>query len=106
MNELIVLTTVPSRELGTQIADAVVGEALAACVNVVGPIESTYRWQGALCRDPEYLLVIKTTRAAYAQLEARIAALHTYDVPEIVALPIACGSAAYLAWLRAGVSEP
>ena len=98
--ELIVFVTVPSREAGEQIAEAVVGEQLAACVNVIGPIRSIYRWQGELCRDDEHLLLIKTTRTRYAALEARVTALHSYDVPEVIALPIEMGSGAYLEWIR------
>ena len=71
-DELIVFVTVPSREDGERIAETLVGEQLAACVNVVGPIRSIYRWQGEICRDDEHLLLIKTTRARYAALEARV----------------------------------
>jgi len=102
--ELVVLVTVPSREDGERIAEAVVGAALAACVNLVGPIRSIYRWQGAVSRDDEHLLLIKTTRQRYAALEARIKALHSYDVPEVIALPIEMGSAAYLEWLKKSVT--
>ena len=97
--QLIVFVTVPSRDDGERIAAALVGEQLAACVNVVGPIHSIYRWQGAVQRDEEHLLLIKTTRAQYPGLEARVQALHTYELPEIVAVPIERGSAAYLAWI-------
>jgi periplasmic divalent cation tolerance protein len=102
--ELVVLVTVPSRDDGERIAEALVGEALAACVNVVGPIRSIYRWQGEICRDDEHLLLIKTTRARYAELESRVKALHSYDVPEVVALPIEVGSAQYLDWLKNSVT--
>ncbi len=98
---LLVLCTVASHADGERLAEALGGETLAACVNLVGPIHSIYRWQGALSRDDEYLLLIKTTRRRYASLEARLRALHTYDVPEIIALPIERGSAPYLAWLAA-----
>ena len=104
--ELIVLVTVPARADGERIAEALVVEQLAACVNIVGPIRSIYRWQGEINRDDEHLLLIKTTRARYVELEARVRALHTYEVPEVVALPIEMGSAAYLEWLRAMTGEP
>lgn len=97
---LVVLVTVPSRADGERIAEAVVGERLAACVNVLGPMRSIYRWQGEVCRDDEHLLLIKTTRPRYDELEARVKALHTYDVVEVIALPIEMGSEAYLAWIR------
>ena len=98
--ELVVLVTVPAREDGERIAEALVGEQLAACVNILGPIRSIYRWQGEIARDDEHLLVIKTTRTRYPALEARVKALHSYDTPEVVALPIERGSAAYLEWIR------
>lgn len=103
--ELIVFVTVASRDEGERIAEALVGEQVAACVNVVGPIRSIYRWQGEVCRDDEHLLLIKTTRARYPALEARVKALHSYEVPEVVALPIEMGSAAYLEWLAKSVRE-
>jgi periplasmic divalent cation tolerance protein len=93
------LVTVPNREEGERIAEILVGERLAACVNIVGPLRSIYRWEGAVCRDDEYLLVIKTTQARYADLEARIHATHPYQLPEVIALPIVAGAAAYLRWL-------
>jgi periplasmic divalent cation tolerance protein len=96
---LIVFVTVAARADGERIAEALVGEQLAACVNVLGPVRSIYRWQGEICRDDEHLLIIKTTRARYAALEARVKALHSYEVPEVVALPIELGSAQYLAWI-------
>lgn len=99
-NEVVVLVTVPSRDQGGELAELLVGERLAACVNIVGPITSVYRWQGAVSRDEEYLLLIKTTRALYPTLEARVRESHPYDVPEIIALPILAGSEPYLAWLR------
>jgi periplasmic divalent cation tolerance protein len=98
--ELVVLVTVPSREKGEEIATAVVGERLAACVNVVGPIVSIYRWEGKLARDDEHLLILKTTSASYDALQARVLALHPYDTPEVIALPIVAGAPGYLAWLR------
>ncbi|MEO8604882.1 MAG: divalent-cation tolerance protein CutA [bacterium] len=97
---LVVLVTVASRQAGEALAEVLVGEALAACVNIIGPIRSIYRWQGAVCRDDEHLLLIKTTSARYAELEARVRELHTYDNPEIIALPVAHGAAAYLEWIK------
>jgi periplasmic divalent cation tolerance protein len=97
---LIVFVTVPSRADGERIAEALVGERLAACANLVGPIRSIYRWQGEICRDDEHLMLIKTTRERYAALEARVKALHSYEVPEVVAVPVELGSAAYLNWIK------
>jgi periplasmic divalent cation tolerance protein len=103
--ELVVLVTVPSREEGERIAEILVGERLAACVNIVGPISSVYRWLGQVQRDDEHLLVIKTRAERYAALEARVLATHPYDVPEVIALRIEAGSEAYLTWLREETEE-
>ncbi|HBP22163.1 MAG TPA: divalent-cation tolerance protein CutA [Planctomycetes bacterium] len=95
----VVLSTAPSEEEAAAIARALVDERLAACVQLVPKIRSFYRWEGEVHDDPEHLLVIKTTAARRDALIARIGELHSYDVPEAVALPIATGSQAYLAWL-------
>jgi periplasmic divalent cation tolerance protein len=102
---VIVFVTVPSRDTGERLADALVSEQLAACVNIVGPIRSIYRWQGEICRDDEHLLLIKTTRPRYAALEARVQELHPYDVPEIIAVAVEAGSAVYLEWVRGLCTE-
>jgi periplasmic divalent cation tolerance protein len=96
-----VSTTAPSREEADRIAQILVERRLAACVQVMGPIESHYRWKGALERSAEWLCLVKTTRGNYAAVEAAIRASHPYEVPEIIACPIESGSEAYLAWLRA-----
>ncbi|MBI3768800.1 MAG: divalent-cation tolerance protein CutA [Deltaproteobacteria bacterium] len=100
------LTTAPSREEADRIAAALVDERLAACVNVVAPITSIYRWRGAVERAEEVLLLVKTRRARVARVGARIRALHSYDLPEVIALPIDAGSAAYLAWIAAETPLP
>lgn len=97
----VVLVTVGSAEEGQRIAQALVSERLAACVNVVGPLNSTYRWQGEVVHDQELLLLIKTRAALFGDLDARVKQLHSYTTPEVIAVPIAAGSAAYLDWLRA-----
>jgi periplasmic divalent cation tolerance protein len=97
---IVVLVTVPSREQGEALATLLLDAHLAACVNVVGPVRSIYRWGGKVCADDEHLLVIKTTQARYAALEDRVLAAHPYEVPEIIALPIEAGATAYLEWLR------
>ena len=102
----IVLVTCPSLALGRKIAKAVVQKRLAACVNVVrSPVESFYTWKGKLESAREHLLVIKTTTTRVPQLEAEVKRLHTYDVPEFIALPITGGSANYLSWLRKSVAQ-
>lgn len=102
---LVVLVTVATRADAEHLGEALVAESLAACVNIVGPIHSIYRWQGEISRDEEYLLLIKTTAPRYAALEARVRALHTYDVPEVIALPVERVSAAYLQWLSGVIDD-
>lgn len=101
----IVLTTVGLMEKAEQIADALVVRGLAACVNIVGPIRSIYRWKGAIEREQEYLLLIKTTTERAAELDAAFAELHAYELPERVELAIDGGSVAYLEWLGAQVAR-
>jgi len=105
-NALVVLVTAASAEEASRIADALVGGRLAACVNIVGGIESVYRWEGKVTRDSEVLMVIKTTDDRYAELEAQVRALHSYTTPEVIALRIEHGSAAYLKWLGDSVAPP
>ncbi|HWP34540.1 MAG TPA: divalent-cation tolerance protein CutA [Thermodesulfobacteriota bacterium] len=100
----VALVTVPSTADGERIARALVDERLAACVNVVPGLRSVYRWQGAVETADEALLVIKTTAAAFEALAARVRALHPYSLPEIIALPLAAGLAAYLAWVDEGTA--
>jgi periplasmic divalent cation tolerance protein len=97
----VLFVTVPNDETATRIAHALVGEHLAACVNRVPGVTSTYFWEGKVCVDAELLLVIKTRRALFEGVRARVRELHPYTVPEIIALPIVAGDAAYLAWLDA-----
>ncbi|MGH9602941.1 MAG: divalent-cation tolerance protein CutA [Terriglobales bacterium] len=99
----IVLTTAGSQEEARKIANNLVERRLAACVNIVGPMESVYRWQGAVETAPEFLLIIKTTAAAYERVRDAIKTLHSYEVPECVMLNIEDGSEAYLEWLGESV---
>ncbi len=99
MEKLLVLTNCPDETVANAIALAIVEEILAACVNILPRVQSIYRWQGAVESASEIPLLIKTTAACYPALEKRIAELHPYDVPEIIALPIAQGLPAYLNWL-------
>jgi periplasmic divalent cation tolerance protein len=101
-----VLVTVGSREEAERIAEALVMERLAACVNVVGPITSIYHWEGRVERCQELLLIIKTRAALFDQLEARVKSLHSYQNPEVIAVPIGAGTAAYLDWLRGETRAP
>jgi len=97
----IVLITAPDDETARRIARALVEERLAACVNLVPGLHSIYRWQGAVEEADEVLLVAKTRAARVAALAARVRALHPYALPEVLALPIADGSRAYLRWVVA-----
>jgi periplasmic divalent cation tolerance protein len=96
---LVVLCTCPDNTVAAEIATALVAQNLAACVNRITGIKSWYRWEGKLQQDDEILLVIKTERVRLGELEVAVRKLHPYDVPELIALPIAGGSEAYLAWI-------
>ncbi len=96
---VIVLTTLPVDVDATPIADALIGERLAACVNVLPPMQSTYRWQGTVEHDNERQVVIKTSRLRVDALWQRLRDLHPYEVPEFVVIPIADGNQAYLNWI-------
>ncbi|HET8813752.1 MAG TPA: divalent-cation tolerance protein CutA [Solirubrobacterales bacterium] len=98
-----VLTTTGSEEEAGRIAELLVERRLAACVQVVGPIASRYRWQGAIEEEREWQCLAKTTRAAYDAVEAAIREAHSYDEPEIIATPIVAGSPGYLAWIEENV---
>lgn len=107
MSEYIqVLTTTEKQEDAQKIADALVENRLAACVQIIGPIASTYRWEGTVQRTEEYLCQIKTRRDRYAELESAIRKIHPYDVPEIIALPIVEGSRDYLTWIDDQLAPP
>lgn len=100
MREFVqVLTTVGSREEAEGIARALVENRLAACVQVVGPISSSYRWQGEMETAEEWQCLAKTRRDLYPEVERAVRLLHSYEVPEIIATPIIAGSADYLEWL-------
>ena len=102
---IVVLVTAGSADDAGRIARALVEERLAACANIVSGVRSIYRWEGRLVDDAEWLLFIKTERARFAALEARVRALHTYTVPEVIALEVVEGSEPYLEWLRGATSE-
>ena len=94
-----ILVTCPNRAVGESIGRALVEERLAACANLVPGLTSIYRWQGRIHRDREVLLVIKARHRQFRRLAARVAILHPYDTPQIVALPIVAVAERYLAWL-------
>lgn len=94
-----VRSTFPDRDAADAAAEALVGERLAACAQVTGPVASTYRWEGEVERAEEWLLSVRTARARVPAVVARVRELHTYDVPEVVALPVVGGDPDYLAWV-------
>ena len=100
---IVVLLTAGSREEATRLAEMLVGSRLAACVQIMAEMESVYHWQGQIERAPEILLLAKTTPENFAELEREVRALHSYETPEIVALPMTDASAPYLEWLKANV---
>jgi periplasmic divalent cation tolerance protein len=99
----IVLTTAGSREEAEKIAQALVERRLAACVNIVGPIHSVYRWQGKVESAAEHLLLIKTIAAKFDAVAKTIRELHSYELPECLELPIEAGNAEYLKWIEDSV---
>ena len=100
---LVVLVTTPSAEVAGSIARTLVEERLVACGNVVPAIRSIYRWEGAVHDDAEALLILKTERRLLPELKLRLEALHPYQVPELLALPVEDGLPPYLAWIADGV---
>lgn len=100
MNEYIVIfCTVPSREEGSRIGGALVRKRLAACVNIVPGLTSIYEWKGEICEDGECLLLIKTGKNIFDSVVTEITALHPYECPEIISLPISDGLKSYLDWI-------
>jgi periplasmic divalent cation tolerance protein len=96
----VVLITCGSQEEAEKMAEAIVGEKLAACVNIVPGLTSIYQWEGKICKDPEVLMIAKTREKNLRHLEDRVKALHSYSVPEFIVLPIVSGSKEYLDWVK------
>ena len=106
MSVLVCFCTCPDRQVADRLADALVAEGLAACVNIVPGLHSVYRWEGAIERSDETLLLIKTTQAGLSALSSRIVALHPHELPEVVAVEVAGGLSAYLDWVAEQVAVP
>ncbi|HEX2567320.1 MAG TPA: divalent-cation tolerance protein CutA [Burkholderiales bacterium] len=100
MKALLVFTNLPDRAAAERLADMLVEKKLAACVNILAPCRSVYRWKGAVQHDEEHPMLIKTTAERYAELERALRSGHPYELPEIVAVPIEHGLGAYLDWVR------
>ena len=103
---ILVWTTVPEEAVATTLADTLVEESLAACVHVLPGGRSCYRWEGKIHREVEWTLLIKTRQRLYPLLEARLLALHPYEVPEIITTPVTQSLPAYWAWLVSVTKEP
>ena len=97
---IVVLVTCGSEEEATKIANSLVEEGVAACVNIISPVRSIYRWEGKVWDEREWVLIIKTHEKRFEELEKKVKSLHSYSVPEVIALPIVEGSASYLKWLE------
>ena len=99
--KLLVLTNVPDRAVAERLADLLIDRRLAACVNILAPCRSVYRWKDAVQHDEEHPMLIKTTSERYAEMEKALRAGHPYELPEIIAVPIERGLSAYLDWVDA-----
>ncbi len=102
---IVVIVTCGSEDEAAKIANALVESRLAACVNLVSPIRSIYRWEGKIWDEKEWLLIIKTQKQRFEELEERVKSLHSYSVPEIISLPIVEGSSSYLQWIKENTEE-
>jgi len=101
---IVVFITTGNSEEAARLADLLIEQRLAACVQILPEVESVYRWQGKIERQKEVLVIAKSTRARFLDLEREVRAIHSYDTPEIVALPLTAGSEPYLEWLNSSVS--
>ena len=101
MHALLVFTNLPDRAAAERLADALIEKRVAACVNILAPCRSVYRWKNDIQHDEEHPVLIKTTAEHYPALEAAIRAGHPYELPEIIAVPVERGLPAYLDWLTA-----
>ena len=102
---IVVLMTAANREEADHIAEMLVTTRLAACVQLIPEMQSIYRWQGKVTREVEVLLLAKTTKDQFDVLVSRVTAIHSYDTPEIIALPITAAAEPYLKWLLGSLSE-
>ncbi len=105
MQALVVITTVGNEEQANLLARELVARRHAACVNIVGGVRSVYRWEGKICKDSEYLLIIKTRAEEYAAVESTIRELHNYELPEILGFPVKHGEARFLDWIAASLDK-
>jgi periplasmic divalent cation tolerance protein len=106
MSALLVLTNLPDRPAAEKLAELLVAGRLAACINILAPCRSVYRWKGQVQHEEEHPMLIKTTAERFPELEQAILAGHPYELPEIIAVPVERGLPAYLGWVEAEVSAP
>jgi periplasmic divalent cation tolerance protein len=99
VDNIVVYMTASSEDEAAKIAHILVDERLAACVNIIKGLRSIYRWEGKIADEPEVMMIAKTTSEQFAALEARVRELHSYDVPEVIAIPITRGSEKYMRWI-------
>jgi periplasmic divalent cation tolerance protein len=104
-DQIVVLMTAPSADEATRIAEMLIEQKLAACVQILPPMTSIYVWKGEVERASEILLIAKSTQAKFDELEESVRAIHSYETPEIIALPIVAGSPPYLSWLSNCLEE-
>jgi periplasmic divalent cation tolerance protein len=102
---IVVFMTAANREEAVRLAEMMVTARLAACVQILPEMESVYRWQGKIERQQEVLVIAKTATSKFEKLEKEVRAIHSYDTPEIVALPLTAGSTPYLEWLKKSVTD-
>jgi periplasmic divalent cation tolerance protein len=105
-DKIVVLSTCGSAQEAERLARELVEQHVAACVNIVAPVRSIYRWKGKIEDASEWLLIVKTERASFDRLRAVLGAAHSYELPEVLALPIVAGSPNYLSWIESEVKEP
>jgi len=105
-DKIVILVTAPNLRQAKKIAKALVEERLAACVNITAPVQSLYRWKGKVNEDREFLLLFKSSRELFGEIQAAVRKLHSYTTPEIICLPIVDGSPDYLAWITDSVRRP
>jgi len=105
MAAILVLTTVGTEQEANLLAEEILERRLGACINIVSGVRSIYRWKGRVCKDSEYLLVIKSLESEYEALAATIQELHSYELPEILALPVHHGDSGFLAWIAECVDK-
>ncbi|MCP4136221.1 MAG: divalent-cation tolerance protein CutA [bacterium] len=106
MNEYcVIFCTVSSKEEGRKIAEKLLQEKLAPCLNIVDGITSLYTWKGEVCDEPEFLCIIKTRKSLFEKVREAIISVHSYEVPEVIQLPIEAGHAPYLQWISDNTKE-